>query len=242
MSLRLNLLASIVALPLAFAAQEAAATPYTFSSSGAFTDCVGCTVGSSGSIIGWGGTDSVNSHNYNGSSLVADPLNGQTGTAPASQDEIGELTWFNASTSSDTTSATVTADYKLTLNFTQPTPGGSGSNTFDLMITNTANNARVCFFIFCSNTGDVNDTASLSGYANSITADGLTLSNFSFAETGDGSFGSGIWSNPEDGTSTLKIYADIAATPAAVPEPVSMGLLGTGLLGLGLVRRIRKQG
>ena len=242
MSLRLSLLASIVALPLALAAQQAAATPYTFSSSGAFTDCVGCTVGSSGSIIGWGGTSSIDSRHYDGSTLVADPLNGQTGATPASQDEIGELTWYNASTSSDTTAAMVTADYKLTLNFTQPTPGGTGSNTFDLLVTNTANNARVCFFIFCSNTGDVNDTASLSADANSITADGLTLSNFSFAETGDGSYGSGIWSNPEGGTSTLRIYADIATTPAAVPEPLSMGLLGTGLLGLGLVRRVRKQG
>jgi hypothetical protein len=169
--------------------------------------------------------------------MTANPLStNQTGTTPATADVIGSLTWHNASTSSDSTATTVTADYKLKLTFSQPGPGGANSETFDLTITNTANNARVCVFIFCSNTGDVDDSGTIAAQSPSFLVDGLLISNFTFSETGDGNYSGGAWTNPEGGDSTLTIKANITNAPSSVPEPASIALLGAGLLGLGSIR------
>jgi hypothetical protein len=214
---------------LSLLGQAAQATPYSFTSSGSFSNLSGATALSSGEI-GWGG-----------STMTADPLStNQNGNTPAPSDVIGSLTWFNSSTSSDN-GATVSADYKLTLAFSQPGPGGANSETFDLSITNTANTARVCiFFVFCSNTGDVDDTGNISPQSPSFTVDGLLISSFTFSESGDGSFSNGVWTNPEGGDSTLTIKASITNAPSDVPEPVSIALLGTGLLGIGSIRHRRR--
>jgi hypothetical protein len=223
--------------------QAAYATPYAFTSSGSFpaSSLSGATAISSNQIE-WGGTFSHSGHYLDdGSTMTANPLSAtQSGNTPATADVIGSLSWHNTSTSSDSTAATVTADYKLTLIFTQPGPGGTNSETFDLTITNTANNARVCFLIFCSNTGDVNDNGTINPQSPSFLVDGLLISNFTFAENGDGSYSNGMWSNPEGGDSTLTIKANITNAPSNVPEPVSMALLGTGLIGLGCIRKRRR--
>jgi hypothetical protein len=243
---RLGLFGLLVALPLAFGAKHASATAYSFNSSGSFSNCVNCSINSSGTEFGWGGTNNINGtgyNAYNGSTMTANPLSSQTGNTPATADTIGSLTWENASTSADNTAMTVTASYALALHFTLPGPGGTTNDVFNLNVTNTANNAQVCvFFVFCSDTGDVNDTTQLTGGSNSLTVDGLTLTNISFIATGGSTFNAatGIWSNPEGNTSTLLIKADIAnATP--VPEPGSLAILGTALAGLALVRSRKRR-
>jgi hypothetical protein len=242
MSFRSNLIVTLLGVPLLFGG-SAMATAYSFNSSGSFSNCVSCSIASSGAEIGWGGTNSINGTGrsaYNGNTIIANPLSAQTGTTPATQDTIASLTWFNATTSADSTAMNVTADYKLALNFTSPTPGGSTNDIFDLNITNTANNAEVCvFFFFCSNTGPVNDTTGFSNGSNSLTVDGLTLTDISFVASGDSTFSAttGIWSNPEGDTSILLIKANIAVVPTQVPEPGSLVILGTALAGLAFARR-----
>lgn len=226
------LLATAMLGGIGLMANAAYATPYSFTSSGSFSTLSGASsVGSN--EIEWGGSfNHQNEYRDDGSTMTASPLSTpQTGSTPAIADQIGSLTWYNASTSSDSTAATVTAHYLLTLTFSQPLPGGHNSETFDLQITNTQNDARVCFWDWCSNTGNVNDNGTITGESPSFIVDGLLISNFSFVESGDGSYSNGVWSNPEGGDSTLRIYANISSVPA--PEPGSLVLLSSGLLALG---------
>jgi hypothetical protein len=245
MSIRSGLLTAALTLPLALAGHSAFATPYTFNSSGSFSNCSGCSINSGSTEIGWGGTNSINGtgHNaYNGSTMTAVSLSGQTGNAPAIADTIAELTWDNESTSSDNTATTVTSDYLLSISFSQPGPGGSSSDTFDLTIVNTANTFQVCGFSALIN--GCPDTTGLSGESPTITVDGLILSNFTFSVDDGSSFNSstGIWTNPESNTAHLFINANIAVAPAPVPEPVSLALLGTGLAGIAFASRRRRIG
>jgi PEP-CTERM motif len=56
-----------------------------------------------------------------------------------------------------------------------------------------------------------------------------------------GSVGSGVFTG-NDGTANVTVTMDYAYTPAVVntPEPATMSLVGTGMIGLGILRRRRK--
>lgn len=246
MPLRSAVLVSALALPLVLASPSAFAAPYTFSSSGAFSTITGGTA-LSASELEWGGTFTHTRHggevyNDDGSTMAAVSLRNQRGNTPAVADTIGELSWYNASTSSDRVATTVAADYLLTLAFSKPLPGGAGSDSFDLTIINTANTFQVCGSSAVFGDG-CDDTTALSGNS-TISVDGLTLSNISFSVDGGSSFDSstGVWSNPEGNTAHLFIKADVSIDPpAAAPEPASLALFVSGLLGLDIVTRRRRQ-
>ena len=71
----------------------------------------------------------------------------------------------------------------------------------------------------------------------------MTVEDIHFVEYGDGWYDGSKWTNPEGGTSTLKIVADfkdvIAAPP--VPEPSTWALMIVGFAGVGFMACRRKR-
>jgi hypothetical protein len=130
----------------------------------------------------------------------------------------------------------VTFDYNLVLTFT--TPSGSQSQTFHLTATGDGgpgNNADV-----------VISGLSPISLTDPMILVGVTLSNFRFdtvlSDT-DSIFANGSWDGSHQGfTHSLYLVADVAAnrvTPS-VPEPLTLGIFGMGLVGVGALRRRRK--
>ncbi len=157
---------------------------------------------------------------------------------PALGVQIGQLDWFNSATIATSDLDSLSVDWKLTLAFTSPN-SVSGSEVFDLTIDNPLNPA-----------GDLLHgllLADLSSLNSKINLNGVSITNLRYlvvdgATSGTTYFTNSVWYNDENNWASLYILADFTATPAKVPEPTTLGLLGVGLLVGGIVlMRMRRR-
>lgn len=236
------MLASAFALGLA---GTAGATTTAFTSSGAFgniNNCAGfsggsgnaCSIGSSG-----GGTNNVlDLSGSNNGTLTGNNVS-FTGNTPLNNVTIGSLTWSDRNASGFDTNFGVT--YTLTINFTAPDLDAA-SEAFSLTVAQASGNAT--------------DTISgltiiATALPDTIDLDGVIVSDLQFVTSGSGSFSNGVWSvSPCGGgtntncaaTSTLLLEGDFTAAPAQVPEPMTLSLLGTSLIGVAFSARRDSRG
>lgn len=204
----------------ALGVSTAQAIPVTFSSDGGFANISGCGGGFPGcSISGSGNT--LDMSGINNSTLTANDFGPVSTNTDANDVLLGQITWVNRA--SFFTDSNFSVNYALVLNFTAPN-ADTANQTFNLTVQQPTNPP-----------GDVVSGFVISGLPATFNLNGVAVSDLRFTAGGSGSFAGGVWSNPEGGTSQLRLTGDFTA----VPEPATLTLFGAGLLGLAAVKRRR---
>ena len=178
----------------------------SFISDGTFSSVTNCTGGSPGCSI----TDSGNVLRMSGASNQNQPSTltitdiTRTNISTNKNDYvIGKITWVNLATYN--TDQNFNVNYTFSLHFTSP--GDSlDSQLLNLNIQQTTNPSRDNVFSISQTT--LNNLGP-------FTLNGVEVSDIHFVVYGDGSHDGNKWTNPENGTSTLKIVADFKDVIAA---------------------------
>jgi hypothetical protein len=237
------LLAAAAALPLALTGQAAHAVLVTGTSTSSFsnlTNCSGgdCALAQSNKQVQWGSTSQFQNLVDPSTLTTASPLAFSGNTT--STLTIGQLTWFNSATLSNQTDDNFNVNWNLSIAFSAPAGSTGDSQTFALNILSPLNPP-----------GDHVTNLTLADLAAlNFSIPGVTVSNLQYHVSdvsGSGSTsltctaGNCNWENDEGNTAKLTITADFTANSVPVPEPMTLSILGTAMLGLGLVRRMRNR-
>jgi hypothetical protein len=196
----------------------ARAVPISFSSNGSFSNISGCSAGAFGlggcNISGGGNT--LDMSGSNNSTLTANDFGPVAFNTDANDALIGQITWVNNASGNVLfpTDQLFSVIYSLLLTFTAPN-ADTANQTFNLTVQQPTNPP-----------GDTVNGFVIGGLPATFNLGGVSVTDIRFTEVGAGSFAAGLWSNPEFGTSQLRLTADFTA----VPEPAMLTLFGAGIL------------
>ena len=219
----------------ALAHAPAHAAIVNFTGDGNFSNVTNCSGGSPGCSISndknvlkmsgatWPGHQS--------STLTITDITGTNITTNQDDYTIGKITWVNLATYN--TDQNFNVKYTFSLNFTSPN-NAFDKQAFNLNIQQTTNPSPDNVF---------NISQALLNNLGPFTLNGVTISDIHFVEYGDGWYDGSKWTNPEGGTSTLKIKADFTFATAAppVPEPSTWAMMILGFAGVGFLAYRRKR-